>query len=67
MRVITFIVEHEDVIKKIFKHLGLWEVNRKPSARANGPPLILDSYPTPFVDDHVIDADFAIVAYGYDC
>ena len=28
MRVISFI-ENEDVIKKIFKHLGLWEIKRR--------------------------------------
>jgi hypothetical protein len=39
MRVIAFI-EDEDVIKKILKHLGLWEVKRKPLPRANVyPPL----------------------------
>lgn len=39
MRVIAFI-ENEDVIKKNLKHLGLWEVKRKPMPRANVyPPL----------------------------
>ena len=28
--------------------------------------LIPDSYPASSVDDYEIDADFAIVAYGYD-
>jgi hypothetical protein len=32
MRVISFI-EHEEVIKKILKHLGLWEVNPRPPPR----------------------------------
>ena len=62
MRVIAFI-EHEDVIKKILKHLGLWEVKRNPSPRANGPPLIPDLYPTPSVDDYVIDSDTPVEAY----
>jgi len=78
MRVIVFI-EDEDVIKKILKHLDLdlLEVKRKPLPRAKGPPLIPDSYSAPgcrnealaegrSVDDYVIDADFTIVAYGYD-
>ena len=39
MRVIAFI-EDEDVIGKILKHLGLWEVKRKPLPRANAPPVI---------------------------
>jgi hypothetical protein len=62
IRVIAFI-EDEDVIKKILKHLGLWEVKRKPSPRSNGPPLILDAYPTPSVDDYVIDPDTPVQGY----
>ena len=73
MRVIAFI-EDEDVIKKILRHLGLWEVKRKPSPRANGPPLISDAYPTSrcrdealgegrSVDDYVIDSDPPVEAY----
>jgi hypothetical protein len=39
MRVIAFI-EDDDVIKKNLKHLGLWDIKRKPSPRANVyPPL----------------------------
>ena len=39
MRVIAFI-EDEDVIKKILKHLGLWDIKRKPQPLANVyPPL----------------------------
>ena len=60
MRVIACI-EDENVIKKILKHLGLWKV--KPSPRANGPPLIPDSYPAPSVDDYVIDPDTPVEAY----
>ncbi len=62
MRVIAFI-EHGDVIKKILKHLGLWEMKRKPSPRANAPPLIPDLYPTPSVDNYVIDSDTPVEAY----
>ena len=57
------LIEHEDVIKKILKHLGLWEVKRKPSPRANAPPLIPDSYETPCADDCVIDPDIPVEAY----
>jgi len=38
-------------------------VKRKPSPRANGPPLIPDLYPTPSVDDYVIDSDTPVEAY----
>ena len=37
MAVIAFI-EAEDVIKKILKHLGLWEVKPRPPPKATGPP-----------------------------
>ena len=37
MRVIAFI-ENEDTINKILKHLGLWDVNRKPLPKAHAPP-----------------------------
>jgi len=53
---------------QVLKHLGLWEVKGKPSSRANGPPLIPDSYPASrcrdeasgeggSVDDYVTDSD----------
>jgi len=38
MRIISFI-ENEQVISKILKHLGLWEVKQRPPPRANAPPL----------------------------
>ena len=39
MAVIAFI-EDSDVIKKILKHLGLWNIKRKPRPTANVyPPL----------------------------
>lgn len=36
MRIISFI-ENEEVIEKILKHLGLWEVNPRPPPKATGP------------------------------
>ncbi len=62
MRVIAFI-EDEDAVKKILRHLGLWEVKRKPTLRANAPPFIPDSYPIPSVDDYVIDPDYPVETY----
>ncbi len=38
MRMISFI-EDEEIISKILKHLGLWEVKQRPPPRANAPPL----------------------------
>jgi len=37
MRIISFI-EDEEIIKKILKHLDLWDVRPKPPPSANGPP-----------------------------
>ena len=66
MRVIAFI-EDEDVIKKILKHLGLWEVKRKPRPRANAPPLdvfpLYDEPPGPSADDYIIDPEYPTEAY----
>ncbi len=38
MRVIS-LIEDQEVIKTILKHLGLWLVTRKPQSRANAPPI----------------------------
>ena len=44
MRVISFI-EDEDVIKKILKHLGLWEVKPRPPPRSvKSQPLSTERY-----------------------
>ena len=60
MRIIAFI-EDEQLVKKTLKHLGLWDVKRKPLPRANGPPtesfIIYDESSSPGVDDYIIDAD----------
>jgi hypothetical protein len=60
MRIISFI-EDSEIIKKILKHLDLWDVRRKPPARANGPPteafIIYDQSSSPGADDYIIDAD----------
>ena len=41
MRVIS-IIEDEDVIKKILKHLGLWDQKARPPPKATGPPKIVE-------------------------
>jgi len=57
-------------MQKILKHLGRWNIKRKPSPRANAPPIDVfpayDQPPAPTAEDYLTDADFAIVAYGYD-
>ena len=53
-RIILFIKD-EQLVKKILKHLDLWDVKRKPSPRANGPPpeafIICDESSSPGPDD----------------
>jgi len=55
MRVIA-VIEDSDVIKKILKHLGLWDVKRKPRPTANAPPIdafpTYDEQPGPSADDY---------------
>jgi len=69
MRVIAFI-EDEDVIKKILKHLGLWEVKRKPLPRANDPPFdvfpVYDDQSGPCADDYTRDPQYSTEAYFYE-
>jgi len=38
MRIIGFI-EDEEVIKKILKHLDLWDKKARPPPKANSPPM----------------------------
>ena len=60
MRIIS-LIDDAEIIKKILKHLALWEVGRKPPARANSPPpesfIIYDESSAPSADDYLIDAD----------
>jgi len=54
MRLIAFF-EDEQPVKKILKHLDLWDVKRKPPQRANSPPaesfIIYDQSSSP---DYII-------------
>ena len=43
MKVIS-VIEEEDVIKKILKHLGLWELKARPPPRANALPKAPEYY-----------------------
>jgi len=66
MKIISFI-EDEQLVKKILKQLNLWDVKRKPPARANAPPtetfITYDDSPSPGADDYLIDADYPIEIY----
>ena len=49
------------------KHLDLWDVRRKPPARAHGPPpetfIIYDELSSPGADDYIIDADRSTLSF----
>jgi hypothetical protein len=61
MHIIAFI-EDPDVMKKILKHLGLWDVKRKPRPVANAPPIDVfpayDEQPGPSSDDYIRGPDY---------
>jgi hypothetical protein len=66
MRVIAFI-EAPGVIRKILKHLNLWDTKRKPQPLANAPPidvaLLYDDPPGPSAGDLVIDPQYPVESY----
>jgi len=66
MKIISCI-EDEQLVKKILKHLYLWDVKRKPPPCTNGPPtktfIIYDQSSSPSADDYLIDADYPIETY----
>ncbi len=69
MKIISFI-EDEEVISKILKHLGLWEVKQRPPPRANAPPKIYIDYTDSQIPSHeddlslYRDADYPIEMYA---
>ena len=69
MRILSFI-EDPEIVNKILKHLGLWEVEaRPPPKRANAPqPEIHTDYShsqVPLSEDHLYcDPDYPIEIYA---
>ena len=62
-------IEDREVIKKILKHLGIWLVKKKPSAKANAPPVHIhldysDSQIPPSEDHLYEDPDYPIETYA---
>ena len=66
MRILSFIDDSE-IVRKILKHLGWWDVKRKQPPRAHGPPtepfIIYDQSSSPSADDYIIDVDYPVEAY----
>jgi hypothetical protein len=60
-------IEDEQVIRKILKHLGIWEVKCKPQSMANAPPIdvfpAIDSQPGSCADDYIIDLVHPLETY----
>jgi hypothetical protein len=54
MRIIS-LIDDAGIIKKILKHLDLWDVKRKPRSVANGPPI--DVFPA--IQNPLFPADFS--------
>jgi hypothetical protein len=68
MKIISFI-DNSEIIKKILKHLDLWEVRQRPPPRANAPPLNIhidytDSQIPSYEDDLYCDPDYPIELYA---
>jgi len=61
------VIEDPDVIKKILKHLGLWDIKRKLRPVANAPSIDVfpayDEQPGPSADDYIRDPDYHTEAY----
>jgi len=69
MQVIS-VIEDADVIRKILKHLDLWEVKARPPPKTNICPVpedlptevftTLDDQQMPSVDDYLIDPEYPV-------
>tara|TARA_B100001971_G_C18189188_1_gene537538 strand:- start:156 stop:1205 length:1050 start_codon:yes stop_codon:yes gene_type:complete len=47
----------EIIVKKILKHLGIWEMKREPRPKTSAPPFIPEIDPIPSVDGYLTDPD----------
>ncbi len=68
MKILSFI-EDEEIIKKILKHLGLWDVKQRPPSKANAPSPTVhidysDSQVSPCEDYLYTDPDYPIEDYA---
>jgi len=64
MKIIAWI-EQEDVIKKILKHVGLWEVKKRPPPKIHSPPGLpaIDYVDIQYPDENYCDPDYPFEAY----
>jgi hypothetical protein len=66
MKVVS-VIEDQEVVEKILKHLGLWDLKSKPPPRANAPPVHIhldysDSQIPPCEDQLYKDPEYPIEA-----
>ena len=58
---------NKDVIKKILKHLNLWDTKRKPPPKAHAPPFndtsSIDDAFQPRLEEYVNDPDYPVESY----
>ena len=64
MKIIAWI-EQEQIVKKILKHVGLWDVQKKPPPKANAPPglPVIDYVDIQYSDENYCDPDYPFEAY----
>jgi hypothetical protein len=64
MRIIA-IIEQEQIVKKILKHVGLWDVQKRPPPKANSPPGLpaIDYVDIQYSDENHCDPDYPFEAY----
>ena len=66
MKIISFI-KREEIIERILKHLGFWEVKSRPPPKIHSPPEdFYTDYPDsqiPPWDDNYSDPDYPFEAY----
>ena len=73
MRIIA-IIEQEQIVKKILKHVGLWvfdrelsrtEAKKRPPPKANAPPglSVIDYDDIQYSDENYCDPDYPFEAY----
>jgi hypothetical protein len=64
MKIIAWI-EQKDVIKKILKHVGLWEVKSRPPPKIHSPPGLPVIYynDIQYPDENYCDPDYPLEYY----
>ena len=64
MKIIAWI-EQEEILKKILKHVGLWDVQKRTPPKANAPPGLpaIDYVDIQYPDENYRDPNYPFEAY----